>query len=175
MLVNAVAGRVWCGYFCPQTVWTDLFLLVERLIEGDRRARLKKHKSTITPRRIVEVAAKHDRWILIAMGTGGAFVLYFADAPTLIGDLATGQASAVAYAWVGILTSSTYTLAGFAREQVCTWMCPWPRLQGAIWDPEALIVNYRDYRGEPRVSAKKAAELQPETSPPATASIACNA
>jgi cytochrome c oxidase accessory protein FixG len=165
VLVNAVAGRVWCGYFCPQTVWTDLFLLVERLIEGDRRMRLKKHGSAATPRRIVEVVAKHTIWILIAMETGGAFVLYFADAPTLIGDLATGQASAMAYAWVGILTSSTYTLAGFAREQVCTWMCPWPRLQGAIWDPEALIVNYRDYRGEPRASAKKAAELRARNEP----------
>ena len=165
VLVNSLAGRVWCGYFCPQTVWTDLFFLVERLVEGDRRARLKKHGAPITPRRVLEIGAKHSLWILIAMGTGGAFVLYFADAPSLIRDLVTGQASAIAYAWVGILTASTYTLAGFAREQVCTWMCPWPRLQSAIWDPEALIVNYRDYRGEPRASAKKAAELKARNEP----------
>lgn len=158
--INAMAGRLWCGYFCPQTVWTDLFMLVERLVEGDRRERLKKQAEGLTPRRVVEVAAKHAIWILIAMGTGGAFVLYFADAPTLIADLITGRASALNYAWVGILTATTYTLAGLAREQVCTWMCPWPRLQGAIWDPEALIVSYRDYRGEPRGSAKKAAELR---------------
>ncbi|MBB4041758.1 cytochrome c oxidase accessory protein FixG [Microvirga flocculans] len=163
--LNAVAGRVWCGYFCPQTVWTDLFLLVERWIEGDRRERLKKQGAALTPRRACEIGLKHATWLLIAMGTGGAFVLYFTDAPTLLADLALGRASAVAYAWVAILTGTTYTLAGFAREQVCTWMCPWPRLQGAIWDPEALTVNYRDYRGEPRGSAKKAAELKASGAP----------
>ena len=163
--LNAVAGRVWCGYLCPQTVWTDLFLLVERWVEGDRRERLKKQGAPFTPRRIVEIGIKHTIWLLIAMGTGGAFVLYFTDAPTLLVDLATGGASLIAYAWVAILTCTTYTLAGFAREQVCTWMCPWPRLQGAIWDPEALTVNYRDYRGEPRGSAKKAAELKAKGQP----------
>lgn len=163
--LNAVAGRVWCGYFCPQTVWTDLFLLVERWVEGDRRERLKKQGAPLTPRRIIEIAVKHTLWLLIATGTGGALVLYFSDAPTLLADLATGGASALAYTWVAILTCTTYTLAGFAREQVCTWMCPWPRLQGAIWDPEALTVNYRVYRGEPRGSAKKAAELKAKGQP----------
>ncbi len=163
--LNAVAGRVWCGYFCPQTVWTDLFLLVERVVEGDRRERLKKHDAPLTPRRILEIGLKHALWLVISMLTGGAFVLYFTDAPTLLADLATGRASTLAYAWVGILTCTTYTLAGFAREQVCTWMCPWPRLQGAIWDSEALTVNYRDYRGEPRVSAKKALELRAKGEP----------
>jgi cytochrome c oxidase accessory protein FixG len=155
--LNAVAGRVWCGYFCPQTVWTDLFLLVERLIEGDRRERLRKQGAPLTPRRILEIGLKHATWLLIAMLTGGAFILYFTDAPAILSDLATGRASTLAYAWVGILTSTTYTLAGFAREQVCTWMCPWPRLQGAIWDPEA--------RGETRISAKKAAELRARGEP----------
>lgn len=163
--LNAVAGRVWCGYFCPQTVWTDLFLFVERWIEGDRRERLKKQGAALTPRRITEIGLKHAVWILISMVTGGAFVLYFTDAPTLLAELITGKASALAYAWVLILTCTTYTLAGFAREQVCTWMCPWPRLQGAIWDPEALTVNYRDYRGEPRGSAKKAIELRAKGEP----------
>ncbi|QRM27657.1 cytochrome c oxidase accessory protein CcoG [Microvirga sp. VF16] len=163
--LNAVAGRIWCGYFCPQTVWTDLFLLVERWVEGDRRERLKKKGAPLTLRRTLEITLKHAVWLLIAMLTGGAFVLYFIDAPTLLVDLATGRASAIAYAWVGILTCTTYTLAGFAREQVCTWMCPWPRLQGAIWDPEALTVNYRDHRGEPRASAKKALELRAKGEP----------
>lgn len=158
--INALAGRLWCGYFCPQTVWTDLFLLVERLVEGDRRERLKKQAERLTPRRIAEIAAKHTLWILVALGTGGAFVLYFDDAPSLLADLAIGKASAPTYAWIGVLTATTYILAGHAREQVCIWMCPWPRLQGAVWDPEALIVSYRDYRGEPRGSAKKAAELR---------------
>ena len=163
--INAVAGRVWCGYFCPQTVWTDLFLVVERFVEGDRRERLKKRSEGLSARRVLEIGAKHAIWLIIAMATGGAFVLYFADAPTLLASLASGQASALAYGWVAILTATTYTLAGFAREQVCTWMCPWPRLQGAIWDPEALIVSYRDYRGEPRGSAKKAAELRARGEP----------
>ncbi|PVE23020.1 cytochrome c oxidase accessory protein CcoG [Microvirga sp. KLBC 81] len=163
--LNAVAGRVWCGYFCPQTVWTDLFLLVERWVEGDRRERLKKQGAPLNTRRVMEICLKHAIWIAIAMGTGGAFVLYFTDAPMLLVELVTGEASVLSYAWVGILTSTTYTLAGFAREQVCTWMCPWPRLQGAIWDPEALTVNYRDYRGEPRGSAKKAAELRAKGEP----------
>ncbi|MBB3018198.1 cytochrome c oxidase accessory protein FixG [Microvirga lupini] len=163
--LNAVAGRVWCGYFCPQTVWTDLFLLVERCIEGDRRERLKKQNAPLTARRVLEIGFKHATWLLIAMLTGGAFVLYFTDARKLLTDLAMGRASMLAYAWVGILTCTTYTLAGYAREQVCTWMCPWPRLQGAIWDPEALTVNYRDYRGEPRGSAKKATELKARGKP----------
>jgi len=163
--LNAIAGRVWCGYLCPQTVWTDLFLVVERVVEGDRRERLKKHDAPLTLKRILEIGLKHVLWLLISMLTGGAFVLYFADAPTLLVNLATGRASAIAYAWVGILTCTTYTLAGFAREQVCTWMCPWPRLQGAIWDPEALTVNYRDHRGELRVSAKKALELRSKGEP----------
>jgi cytochrome c oxidase accessory protein FixG len=163
--LNAVAGRVWCGYFCPQTVWTDLYLAVERWIEGDRRDRLKKQAEGLGFRRCLELAGKHAIWVLIALFTGGAFVLYFTDAPTLVAALATGKASALHYAWIGTLTATTYTLAGFAREQVCTWMCPWPRLQGAIWDPEALIVRYRDYRGEPRGSVKKAAELRARGEP----------
>ncbi|WP_460450005.1 cytochrome c oxidase accessory protein CcoG [Alsobacter sp. SYSU BS001988] len=160
ILLNAVAGRVWCGFLCPQTVWTDLFLAVERAIEGDRRERLRKREAGLGPRRIAELAAKHAAWLAIATWTGAGLVLYFGDAPQTLRDLLAGEASALAYAWVAIIAGLTYLLAGFAREQVCTFMCPWPRLQGAIWDPEALTVNYRDYRGEPRGSAKKAEQLR---------------
>ncbi|PSC03781.1 cytochrome c oxidase accessory protein CcoG [Alsobacter soli] len=160
IFLNAVAGRVWCGFLCPQTVWTDLFLAVERLVEGDRRDRLRKREAGLTPRRVAELGVKHAIWLAIAIWTGAGLVLYFGDAPQTLREFATGEASLLAYSWVGIIAALTYTLAGFAREQVCTWMCPWPRLQGAIWDPEALTVNYRDYRGEPRGSAKKAAELR---------------
>lgn len=156
VLMNALAGRVWCGFFCPQTVWTDLFLVVERRIEGDRRDRLRRADAPLTLRRSGEIALKHGLWLLIAAATGGAFVLYFADAPTLVEDVFTGRASSLAYGMVAALTLTTYGLAGFGREKVCTYMCPWPRLQGAIWDAEALTVNYRDYRGEERMSAKKA-------------------
>lgn len=160
ILLNAVAGRVWCGFLCPQTVWTDLFMAVERRIEGDRRERLRKLASPISLRRAGEIALKHTIWIAIALWTGSGLVFYFADAFETLAKLATGAASPLAYAWIGIIAGLTYALAGFAREQVCTWMCPWPRLQGAIWDPEALTVNYRDYRGEKRTSAKKAEELR---------------
>ncbi|WP_181701653.1 cytochrome c oxidase accessory protein CcoG [Chthonobacter albigriseus] len=174
VLLNALAGRVWCGFFCPQTVWTDLFLLVERKIEGDRRDRLRALDAPLTPRRVGLIALKHAVWLLIAAGTGGAFVLYFADAPTLLTDAVTGQASSVAYGMILTLTLTTYGLAGFGREKVCTWMCPWPRLQGAIWDPEALTVNYRDYRGEARMSAKKAAAAR-AAGLPAGDCVDCNA
>ncbi|MDA9522550.1 (Fe-S)-binding protein [Bradyrhizobium sp. CCBAU 11434] len=160
ILTNALAGRLWCGFACPQTVWTDLFLLVERLIEGDRRQRLKNIGAPLTPKRVAQTAAKHAAWLLISLMTGGTLIFYFTDAPDLLRGLAVGNLSANVLTWIAVFTGTTYGLAGFAREQVCTFMCPWPRLQGAIWDPEAYTVNYRDYRGEQRTSAKKAAELR---------------
>lgn len=165
VLTNALAGRAWCGFACPQTVWTDLFLLIERRVEGDRRERLRKREGPINARRVLEVGVKHALWLLVALATGGAFVLYFADAPSLLFALATGAATPLVYGVVATLTLTTYFLAGHAREQVCTWMCPWPRLQGAIWDPKALSVAYRDPRGEPRVAAKKALELRARGTP----------
>jgi cytochrome c oxidase accessory protein FixG len=159
-LMNALGGRIWCGYLCPQTVWTDLFYAVERWIEGDRRERIRKDKAGFRLPRAIELAAKHAIWLAIAWWTGGAWVLYFADAPTLVKDLATFQAPFVAYLWIGILTFTTYTLAGFMREQVCTYMCPWPRIQAALTDEWALNVTYRYDRGEPRTSVKKAEEAR---------------
>ena len=159
-LMNAVAGRIWCGYLCPQTVWTDLFLLIERWTQGDRRDRKKKSKQPWNLETIVEAILKHSLWLMIAWWTGGAWVLYFADAPTLVKQLATFQAPAQAYIWVLILTASTYILAGFAREQVCIYMCPWPRIQAALTDEWALNVTYKYDRGEKRTSLKKAIELR---------------
>ena len=155
-LMNAVAGRIWCGYLCPQTVWTDLFYAVERFVEGDRRDRMKKDKAGLTPRRVGEIALKHFLWLMIAWWTGGAWVLYFSDAPTLVRDLATLQAPFAAYLWIGILTLTTYVFAGWMREQVCIYMCPWPRIQAALTDEWALNVMYKPDRGEPRMSLKKA-------------------
>ncbi|MBV9565225.1 MAG: cytochrome c oxidase accessory protein CcoG [Bradyrhizobium sp.] len=161
-LMNAIGGRIWCGYLCPQTVWTDLFYAVERLIEGDRRERMKKDAaaSRWTLRRVSEVGLKHFIWLMIAWWTGGAWVLYFDDAPTLVKQLLAFDAPAVAYIWIAILTASTYVLAGHMREQVCTYMCPWPRIQAALTDEWALNVTYRYDRGEKRTSVKKAAELK---------------
>src|SRR5215207_5373174 len=159
-LMNAVAGRIWCGYLCPQTVWTDLFYAVERLIEGDRRDRMRKDKEKLTAKVLGQKTLKHFIWLMIAWWTGGAWVLYFADAPTLVYELATFQAPLIAYTWIGILTFTTYTLAGFMREQVCTYMCPWPRIQAALTDEYALNVSYRYDRGEPRASVKKSEQLR---------------
>jgi cytochrome c oxidase accessory protein FixG len=159
-LMNALAGRVWCGYLCPQTVWTDLFMAVERLVEGDRRERMHKDAGPWTMRRVREKTLKHALWLIIAWWTGGAWVLYFSDAPTLVRELATFQAPAVAWVWIGILTFTTYALAGTMREQVCLYMCPWPRIQAAMTDENALNVTYRRDRGEERMSLKKATALR---------------
>jgi cytochrome c oxidase accessory protein FixG len=159
-LMNALAGRVWCGYLCPQTVWTDLFLRVERFFEGDRRDRIKLDEQPWSAEKLARKAAKHFTWIMIAWWTGGAWVLYFADAPTLVRDLATLQAPFTAYLWIGILTFTTYALAGFMREQVCLYMCPWPRIQAALTDEHALNVSYRYDRGEPRMSIKDARKAE---------------
>jgi len=164
-LMNALGGRIWCGYLCPQTVWTDLFYAVERWIEGDRRARMIKDKRKLDARRVVEIVSKHAIWLFIAWWTGGAWVLYFADAPTLVKELATGQAPAIAYVSIAVLTFTTYFLAGHMREQVCVYMCPWPRIQAALTDEWALNVTYRYDRGEPRVSIKKSEELRTKGEP----------
>ena len=154
-LSSALFGRVWCGYACPQTVWTDLYIYVERLIEGDRNARMRLDKAPLSANKVARKVFKHAIWLVIAAATGGAWVFYFADAPTLFTQLFTGTASVSAYFFVGLLTFTTYALAGTMREQVCTYMCPWPRIQAAMMDNEALSVTYHVHRGEPRGPHKK--------------------
>ncbi|OYW42970.1 MAG: (Fe-S)-binding protein [Azorhizobium sp. 12-66-6] len=149
-LMNAVAGRVWCGYLCPQTVWTDLFMAVERLIEGDRRERIAADNAPWTIDKFAHKTLKH-----------------------LVRELATFQASATAYTSIAVLTFTTYVLAGHMREQVCTYMCPWPRIQAALTDEYALNVTYLLDRGEPRGSLKKVAQLRAEGKP-AGDCIDCN-
>jgi cytochrome c oxidase accessory protein FixG len=172
-LMNALAGRVWCGYLCPQTVWTDLYLLIERWTQGERRERMKKAGQPWNMQTLTEAILKHSLWLAIAWWTGGAWVLYFADAPTLVKQLVTFQAPMLAYVWIGILTFTTYTLAGFAREQVCIYMCPWPRIQAALTDEWALNITYRVDRGEPRASLKKSRVLR-EAGAPAGDCVDCN-
>ena len=159
-LSNALFGRVWCGYFCWQTVWTDMFIAVERWIEGDRRDRMKLDAAPWSARKLGKRALKHALWVFIALGTGGAWVLYFADAPTLLHQLVTGRAAPVSYLWIGIFTFVTYYLAGHMREQVCLYMCPWPRIQAALIDSDALNLTYRADRGEPKLSVKEAAKAK---------------
>ncbi|RUU16328.1 cytochrome c oxidase accessory protein CcoG [Mesorhizobium sp. M7A.F.Ca.AU.002.06.1.1] len=149
-LITSTIGRAWCGYTCPQTVWVDLFLVVERAIEGDRNARMKLDAGPWTARKLALRASKHAIWLGIGAATGGAWIFYFADAPTLVGELFTGTAAPVAYITVAVLTATTYTFGGLMREQVCTYMCPWPRIQAAMLDESSLTVTYNDWRGEPR-------------------------
>jgi cytochrome c oxidase accessory protein FixG len=153
-LVTSIAGRVWCGYACPQTVWTDLMIAVERFWQGDRNQRLRLDKAPWSLESLWRKGATHFTWLLIAIATGGAWVFYFADAPTLAKQLLTFDAPLVAYLFIGIFTATTYVLGGIAREQVCIYMCPWPRIQGAMFDRESLLISYRDWRGEPRGAHK---------------------
>jgi cytochrome c oxidase accessory protein FixG len=154
-LFTSLAGRVWCGYACPQTVWTDLFVVVERYVEGDRNARLKLDRAPWSAGKIGKRVVKHAIWLLISVATGGAWIFYFADAPRLAGQLAAFDAPAVAYIFIAIFTFTTYSLGAIAREQVCIYMCPWPRIQGAMFDEDSYLISYRDFRGEPRGSHKK--------------------
>jgi len=149
-LFTSALGRVWCGYACPQTVWTDLFILTERWVEGDRNARLRLWNAPWDMRKLRLRLTKWSIWLAIAAATGGAWIFYFTDAPTLLGDLLTGQAHPVAYVTMGILTATTFLFGGFAREQICIYACPWPRIQAAMMDEDTLTVAYRDWRGEPR-------------------------
>ncbi len=149
-LVTSLFGRVWCAYGCPQTVWTDLFMWVERMVEGDRNARMRLDKGAWTSGRIVKKVAKHAIWIVISLLTGGAWVMYFTDAPTLVVNLLNFHVTNAVLFFIAMFTATTYLLAGIAREQLCVYMCPWPRFQAAMFDEETLTVTYEDWRGEPR-------------------------
>lgn len=156
-LFTSALGRVWCGYACPQTVWTDLFILVERWVEGDRNARLRLHRQKRLDARKVRLRlTKWVLWLLISVATGGAWVFYFTDAPTLAVDLVVGTAHPVAYTTILVLTATTFGFGGFAREQICIYACPWPRIQAAMMDEDTLTVGYRSWRGEPRGKHRKA-------------------
>jgi cytochrome c oxidase accessory protein FixG len=154
-LATSVGGRVWCGFTCPQTVWTDLFMWVERQIEGDRGARIRLDKAPLSRAKVLRKVSKHVAWLLIAALTGGAWIMYFNDAPSVTQAILTGEASFAQYFFFGLFTATTYLLAGFAREQVCTYMCPWPRFQAALLDQDSYVVTYERWRGEPRAPHKK--------------------
>ncbi|MHB1103331.1 MAG: cytochrome c oxidase accessory protein CcoG [Devosia sp.] len=171
-LVTSTVGRAWCGYTCPQTVWVDLFLWVERAIEGDRNARMKLDTGPWTVDKIWKRVSKHTIWLIIGVVTGGAWIFYFADAPALLTDVVTLQAPFVAYATIALLTATTYTFGGLLREQVCTYMCPWPRIQAAMLDEHSLTVTYNDWRGEPRSRHAKKAIAEGK---PAGDCVDCNA
>lgn len=160
-LFTSAMGRVWCGYTCPQTVWTDLFILVERWIEGDRNARVRLWKAKWSFHKWRLRLTKWVVWLLISVATGGAWVFYFTDAPQLLKALFTFTAHPVAYGTIVVLTLTTFVFGGFMREQICIYMCPWPRIQGAMMDEDTITVAYRDWRGEPRGKLRKIAANAP--------------
>lgn len=156
--MTALAGRVFCGYMCFQTVWTDLFLYVEKGFEGNRKQRMKLDVAPWTVRKVIIKLAKHITWIMIGMATGGAFVFYFSDAPTLFWQFLAGTAPFPAWFTLCFLTGTTYVMAGIAREQVCIYMCPYARFQGAMFDEDTIIVSYNPELGEPREANRRTRE-----------------
>jgi cytochrome c oxidase accessory protein FixG len=145
-LFTAVAGRLWCGYACPQTVYTEIFLWIERVIEGDRNARMKLDQSRWGPKKALLKASKHGVWIALSLWTGFTFVGYF----TPIRELLSLQFGPWEAFWVLFYGFATYGNAGWMREQVCKYMCPYARFQSAMFDKDTLIITYDAKRGEPR-------------------------
>jgi cytochrome c oxidase accessory protein FixG len=146
--VTGLAGRVFCGYFCFQTLWTDVFVLIERLVQGERPARIRLAKRPWGPAKLFKLGLTHLLWLLVAFLTGLTFVLYWGNAPELAGQFIAGSAPFAAYATALFLTATTYVMAGIAREQVCTYMCPYARFQSVMFDRDTLIVSYDRERGE---------------------------
>ncbi|GKS88892.1 cytochrome c oxidase accessory protein CcoG [Acidovorax sp. SUPP2539] len=148
-LFTAVAGRLWCGFACPQTVYTEIFMWIEHRVEGDRSARLRLDAGGWTFEKVRKKALKQFLWIAVALWTGFTFVGYFVPIRQLSGELMAMQGVWQIF-WVLFYGFATYGNAGFMREQVCKYMCPYARFQSAMFDRDTLIVTYDDARGEPR-------------------------
>ena len=155
---TAVAGRLWCGYACPQTVYTEIFLWIERKIEGDRNARIKLDKEETNPRKILLKAAKHAAWIALSLWTGFTFVGYFTPIRFLFSEIRSFALGPWETFWVLFYGFATYGNAGWMREQVCKYMCPYARFQSAMFDRDTLVITYDRERGEPR--GKKSSSLE---------------
>jgi len=157
-LFTAVGGRLWCGYACPQTVYTEIFLWVERKIEGDRAARMKRDAGAWTADKLGRKAAKHGAWVAIALWTGFTFAGYFTPIRQLAAETVALNLGPWQTFWVLFYGFATYGNAGFMREQVCKYMCPYARFQSAMFDKDTLIISYDSSRGEPRGSRSKKAD-----------------
>jgi cytochrome c oxidase accessory protein FixG len=151
-LFTAVAGRLWCGYTCPQTVYTEIFMWVERKIEGDRQARMRLDQSDFNAQKLARKSFKHIAWIAIGLWTGFTFVGYFTPIRTLANEVMTWSLGPWETFWVLFYGFATYGNAGWMREQVCKYMCPYARFQSAMFDRDTLIVTYDTARGEGRGS-----------------------
>ena len=153
-LFTAVAGRLWCGFACPQTVYTELFMWLERLTEGDRSARMRLDKGPWTFEKLWRKTLKQLAWVSVALWTGFTFVGYFVPIRQLGGELLALHGTWQIF-WVGFYSFATYGFAGYMREQVCKYMCPYARFQSAMFDKDTLIVTYDTQRGEPRAARSK--------------------
>jgi len=154
-LMSALAGRVFCGFMCWQTVYTDLFVQVERWIIGDGGRRQEFARAPMSPAKLGRLAAVNVVWVMIAAACGMAFTLYFGDAFDTLGEIFTGSAGVATYLFIVVIGGFCYLLAGYARERVCVYMCPYARIQSAMFDEDSLIVSYEGWRGEPRGPAAK--------------------
>lgn len=167
-LFTAVAGRLWCGYTCPQTVYTEIFLWMESKLEGDRAARMRLDNAPMSVRKLFKKGSKHTAWILFSLWTGFTFVGYFTPIRELSAEFAQSLSTGFAWEhwavgpwesfWVLFYGFATYGNAGFMREQVCKYMCPYARFQSAMFDGDTLIVSYDEARGEPRGGRSRKAE-----------------
>ena len=156
---TAVAGRLWCGYTCPQTVYTEIFMWAERKIEGDRVARMRLDQQPWRWSKIWRKGAKHSAWLSIALFTGFSFVGYFTPIRELSVDMARWNLSGWNAFWILFYGAATYGNAGFLREQMCKYMCPYARFQSALIDKDSLIITYDAKRGDPRGSRSRKADL----------------
>lgn len=156
-----LAGRIWCGYTCPQTVWTAMFMWAEQVSEGDRQQRMALDKAPLNPSKILKRVSKHTLWLGISVLTGVTFVGYFYGIKDLLLDSVLFDLPLVAAFWCAFFTAATYINAGWMREQVCKYMCPYARFQSAMFDQDTLLVSYDKKRGETRGSRKK--HIDPKT------------
>ncbi|UZE94649.1 cytochrome c oxidase accessory protein CcoG [Alkalimarinus alittae] len=157
--ITSLFGRVWCGYTCPQTVWTFIFMWVEEKVEGSRNKRMKLDKAPNDASKTFKKVLKHSIWLLIAFATGLTFVGYFYPIRELIVDFFSFNfIGGWAYFWILFFTAATYANAGWLREQVCLYMCPYARFQSVMFDKDTMVVSYDPNRGEPRGSRKKSVD-----------------
>lgn len=158
--ITVFAGRVYCGYVCPQTVWTKIFMVIEQLTEGERHTRLKLDKAPMSLNKFVRRSLKHAGWLAVAFATAITFVGYFTPARTLTLELLDINLGVWELFWISFFTLATYVNAGWMREQVCMYMCPYGRFQSVMMDKDTLIISYDSKRGDPRGSRRKEADYK---------------
>ena len=158
--VTVFAGRVYCGYFCPQTVWTKIFLIIEHFTEGERNARMRLDKAPLSLNKVLRRGTKHILWLAVGFITAITFVSYFTPARDLTFELLHFELGFWEMFWILFFTGATYMNAGWMREQVCMYMCPYGRFQSVMFDRDTLIISYDTARGDPRGSRKKTADPQ---------------